>query len=152
MALIEWSDKLTLGVERMDETHREFIEQLNALHGAPQDSFIALLERFIEHTEAHFEQEERWMAEINFPPLHCHTQEHAGVLDIMREVRRMVGEGKLTVGKVLTKELAPWFENHAATMDATLAFFLRSTEAGLDPMQELAAQQQGLCASGAAGV
>ena len=32
MALLDWSEKLALGVARMDETYREFIEQLNALH------------------------------------------------------------------------------------------------------------------------
>jgi hemerythrin len=151
MALIEWSDKLVLKVERMDETHREFVEQLNALHAAPEDEFIALLDVFIEHSVAHFEQEQRWMAELNFPPIHCHTNEHEGVLNIMREVRRMVAEGKPQVGRVLTQELAPWFENHAVGMDAMLAFFLRCVEAGVDPMQALAAQNQSVCTSADAG-
>jgi hemerythrin-like metal-binding protein len=148
MALIEWSEKLTLGVERMDATHQQFVEQLNALHAAPPDAFSALLDRLIEHTVEHFEQERGWMSAINFPPMHCHVHEHDGVLGIMREVRRMVGEGKVAVGKVLTKELAPWFENHAATMDATLAYFLRCIDAGIDPLQTIAAQQQALCVSG----
>ena len=69
----------------------------------------------------------------------------------MREVRRMVAEGKPQVGRVLTKELAPWFENHAAGMDAMLAFFLRCVEAGVDPMQALAAQNQSVCTSAGAG-
>jgi hemerythrin-like metal-binding protein len=150
MALIEWSDKLTLGVDRMDDTHREFVDLLNTLHAASDDDYIALLDQFIEHTVTHFEQEKRWMTEIDFPPAHCHLNEHEGVLNIMREVRRMVAEGKREVGRVLTRELAPWFENHAATMDATLAFFLRCIDAGVDPMQAIAAQDSpSLCAHGA---
>ena len=31
MALIEWSDSLALGVGAMDDTHREFVDQLNVL-------------------------------------------------------------------------------------------------------------------------
>jgi len=151
MALLEWSDKLALGVDAMDATHREFVAQLGALHDAPAGDFIVLLDTFIAHTVEHFEQEKRWMAAMNFPPMHCHVQEHDGVLGIMREVRRMVTEGKPHVGRVLTKELAPWFENHAATMDATLAFFLRCVEAGIDPMQALAAQNQSVCAHAGAG-
>lgn len=154
MALIEWSEKFALGVERMDDTHREFVEQLNALHAASDEEFVALLDRFIAHTVEHFEQEQRWMTEIDFPPAHCHAQEHDGVLKIMREVRTMVTDGKREVGRVLTRELAPWFENHAATMDATLAFFLRCVAAGIDPMQAIAAQSPaqpvGMCATGAA--
>jgi len=151
MALIDWSDKLVLGVDTMDDTHREFVGQLNALHTAPDEDYLALLDTFIAHTVEHFEQEKRWMAEMNFPPMHCHVQEHDGVLGIMREVRRMVSEGKSHVGRVLTRELAPWFENHAATMDATLAFFLRCVEAGIDPMKALAEQNQSMCAHAGGG-
>ena len=124
MALMQWSDQLALGVERMDETHREFVARLNALHVAPEEDFIPLLDAFIEHTVEHFAQEQRWMGELDFAPIHCHTREHESVLDIMHEVRRLVSEGKPEVGRVLTRELAPWFESHAAGMDAMLAFFL----------------------------
>ena len=130
----------------MDDTHREFIARLNALHTSSDDDFVELLDAFIGHTVEHFEQEQRWMTEINFPPAHCHTHEHEGVLGIMRDVRKMVAEGKREVGRVLTRELAPWFENHAATMDATLAFFLRCIEAGIDPMQAIAQQGGAMCA------
>ena len=149
MALMEWTENLELGVDRMDETHREFVAQLNALHAAPQDEFLPMLDAFIEHTVEHFAQEQRWMSEMEFPPMHCHLREHEGVLDIMREVRRMVSEGKTQVGPVLTRELAPWFENHARSMDATLAFFLRCHAAGVDPRQVLAAQAGHPCAHGA---
>jgi hemerythrin-like metal-binding protein len=155
MALLDWSDALELGYERMDETHREFVAQLNALHAAPDDRFVPLLDAFIEHTAAHFEQEQRWMQEIAFPPAHCHTSEHEGVLNVMRDVRRMVhDEGKYEIGRVLTRELAPWFENHAGSMDAMLSFFLRCIDAGVDPMQQLALQReagapQSPCATGA---
>ena len=90
------------------------------------------------------------MGELDFAPIHCHTREQESVLDIMREVRRLVSEGKPEVGRVLTRELAPWFESHAAGMDAMLAFFLRCEDAGIDPMQALAAQSQGGCSAGAA--
>lgn len=155
MALLDWSDTLELGHARMDETHREFVARLNALHEATDEAFVPLLDAFIEHTVAHFEQEERWMREIAFPPAHCHANEHQGVLGIMRDVRRMVAEeGKQEIGRVLTRELAPWFENHAQGMDATLSFFLRCIEAGVDPMRELALQAAegapgNACATGA---
>lgn len=155
MALLDWSDQLELGHGRMDETHREFVAQLNALHAAAEDEFLPLLDAFIAHTVEHFAQEERWMQEISFPPAHCHASEHEGVLNIMRDVRRMVAEeGKKEIGRVLTRELAPWFENHAGGMDAMLSFFLRCIEAGEDPMKQLALQAaegapQNPCATGA---
>jgi len=143
MTLLAWSDRLALGVGRMDDTHREFVDHLNALGEAGDEAMLERLDAFIAHTEEHFEQEKRWMLELSFPPIHCHTHEHDGVLNIMREVRGMVADGRHDVGRVLARELAPWFENHAATMDAMLAVFLRAVEQGVDPMQALATQPCG---------
>jgi hemerythrin len=124
--LVEWSDELVLGVEKMDATHREFVLQLNALAAAGDGAMLAGLDAFIAHTVEHFDQEARWMESMEFPPMHCHKEEHEGVLSIMREVRGMVADGKFELGRVLVRELAPWFTNHAATMDAMLAMFIKA--------------------------
>jgi hemerythrin len=135
--LIEWSDELVLGVEKMDATHREFVLQLNALGESGDPALLAGLDAFIAHTVEHFDQEHRWMQSMAFPPIHCHNEEHEGVLAIMREVRGMVAEGKFELGRVLVRELAPWFTNHAATMDATLAMFIKASGFDTEAPSEL---------------
>jgi hemerythrin len=69
------------------------------------------------------------MQAIQFPPVHCHTAEHEGVLEVMREVREHILDGNFEVGRVLARELATWFQNHAATMDAMLAHVLKALAA-----------------------
>jgi hemerythrin-like metal-binding protein len=133
VAMLEWSKGLELGVDKMDATHREFVDQLNALAVVPDGEFLALLDEFIAHTVEHFEQEKRWMTQMPFPPLHCHTAEHDGVLEAMRETRKYVQDGRVDVGRVLARELGPWFASHAATMDAMLAHALKAS--GIDPEQ-----------------
>ena len=140
MSLLEWSTALELGVDRMDHTHREFVDQLNALSAAPDAAFLALLDRFLDHTVQHFEQEKRWMAQLPFPPIHCHTAEHEGVLEVMREARQHVAAGNVEVGRVLARELAPWFAQHAATMDAMLAQVMKAS--GFNPDQVTASQSE----------
>jgi hemerythrin len=137
--LIEWSDELVLGVEKMDATHREFVLQLNSLGETSDEALLAGLDAFIKHTVDHFGQESRWMESMEFPPIHCHKEEHEGVLGIMRDVRGMVADGKFELGRVLVRELAPWFTNHAATMDATLAMFIKAT--GFDTEASSAVEQ-----------
>jgi hemerythrin len=135
---VQWSDTYALGVAQMDATHREFIVLLNAVVDAADEDVLAALDEFITHTVAHFAQEDEWMAETGFPPLHCHTTEHSNVLGVMREVRGMVVDGKTEVGRVLAREMAPWFDIHAATMDAALASWLQAK--GYEPeRRELAA-------------
>ncbi|MGL1832462.1 hemerythrin domain-containing protein [Rhodocyclaceae bacterium SMB388] len=122
MSSLEWNDSLELGLEPMDATHREFVECYQALAAADATSFLAAYDRFIEHTVAHFEQENRWMEAVNFPG--CHRAEHDRVLAVIRDVRKRVEAGDMFLGRRLVEELPAWFENHAVGMDAALAHYL----------------------------
>ena len=129
--ILQWSPQHELGVLRMDTTHREFVDLLNTLHDAPDEEMLAALDALLEHTVEHFAQENRWMELLAFGPAHCHLPEHDGILQVGREVRGMVLDKKYELGRVLARELAPWFVNHAATMDNMLATFIRAR--GYDP-------------------
>ena len=123
---MEWSERYTLGIARMDETHQEFIGFCNELAatGPENENFLKQFDAFIAHTAAHFDQENRWMQAVNFP-VTCHRDEHDRVLSVAREVRERVEKGDLFLGRRLLEELPPWFDNHIDTMDATLAFYLK---------------------------
>jgi hemerythrin-like metal-binding protein len=127
-AKMEWGANYELGFARMDDTHRQFIVHYNALALAPPERFFECFDAFFAHTEAHFDQENRWMEAVNFPA--CHRAEHDRVLEVMREVRRRVKQGDTFLGHRLVEELHPWFDNHVDTMDAALAFHLK--EIGFD--------------------
>lgn len=144
MSLIEWTDALSLGVKQMDATHREFVDLLNALGDAPDAELVKQFDLFYAHTVAHFEHEERWMAAIDFPATHCHAAEHAGVLEIMREVRGYLLDEQFHVGRVLASELAIWFQGHAATMDTLLAQFIRAKQFDPDASVAVADQRERL--------
>jgi len=124
-ALLEWTADLQLGESVMDETHREFVDLLNRLGATGGDALLDDLDAFIAHTVEHFAQEERWMEEIAFPPLHCHHNEHAGVLEVMREVRKRVAGGEAHLGNTLAVAIAEWFPLHAGSMDAVLALYMK---------------------------
>ena len=125
---MEWSERYTLGIARMDETHREFVDLCNALAAIdPKDaSFLERFDAFVEHTTAHFDQENRWMDATQFP-VACHREEHDRVLAVAREVRQHVEKGDLFLGRRLLEELPPWFDNHLDTMDTMLALHLKKT-------------------------
>ncbi|WP_246034720.1 hemerythrin domain-containing protein [Azoarcus indigens] len=141
MPVMQWSEQLELGLGRMDDTHREFVEYYNALASASPETFLQRLDAFIEHTIAHFDQENRWMEQVGFPG--CHRAEHDRVLAVMHEVRARVEKGDKVLGMRLVEELPPWFENHAGGMDAALAFHLQSI--GFDVEKEGGGIEPGGC-------
>ncbi|MBI5272071.1 MAG: hemerythrin domain-containing protein [Burkholderiales bacterium] len=135
MPHLTWSAELALDHPQMDATHQEFVDLLaateQALAGSPEAGLQAY-DALVEHTVAHFGQEDRWMAATGFAPENCHGTQHAQVLQIMREVSRLAHEQQDfgPLGRVLP-ELAAWFRVHAQTMDASLATHL--DQLGFDP-------------------
>jgi hemerythrin-like metal-binding protein len=125
--LLAWSDQLAIGQAVMDETHREFVEQLNRVGEAPDDGVLAALDDFIAHTEVHFSQEEQWMDALAFPPRGCHRDEHEKIMETVREVRSRVAAGDVRLGRTLAEALAEWFPQHATSMDAILALYMNET-------------------------
>jgi hemerythrin-like metal-binding protein len=127
MSEAHWSDALSLDVAAMDDIHREFVATLHAMQTAADGDFVARLDDMIAHTAGHFAQESVWMKAIQFPPTHCHEEEHDKVLLILMDVRNRVVAGDLALGRNLAAELMPWLEHHAATMDNMLAQHIRQS-------------------------
>jgi hemerythrin len=138
MSTLTWRADFEFAQPRMDTTHREFVQQLAALEavaaGRP-GACSAALQALLEHTVAHFEQEERWMASLGFTPDNCHQMQHANVLQVLHEVqRRLAAEGDALDPEIvprLVQALAEWFPAHALMMDAALAETM--AERGFDP-------------------
>jgi hemerythrin len=135
MPTLTWSDELALAHPAMDATHEEFVALLSAAEAALVESppiALAAYQALVEHTEAHFGQEDRWMAETGFARENCHSFQHSQVLDLMREVERLAREhGDFGPLQRVLPELGAWFRVHAQSMDAALASHL--DQIGHDP-------------------
>jgi hypothetical protein len=133
-AAYQWSDSLLTGDARMDETHREFADQLGALLATPASEQLPLYQEFIAHTVAHFAQEDRWMQATGFSASNCHTDQHAMILETMQAVAQHYQKGETDIINRMGEALAEWFGQHAASMDAGLAQHLQSV--GFDSATE----------------
>jgi len=125
MTELLWSDALRLDLPAMDDTHREFVDLLAAVARAPDDGLVAAWSALVDHTDAHFAQEDRWMRQTRFASGNCHTTQHHVVLGVMHEGLAAGRAGRLDVIRQLARELAAWFPQHAQGMDAALALHLR---------------------------
>lgn len=135
---LSWAAELSLNQPQIDQTHQEFVELLNELGAslraadAVPQPVLAVYQRLLAHTEAHFAMEEGFMAATGFAADNCHSKQHAMVLDVMREVLvHTVTTQDLAPMRNLLTELANWFPSHAEMMDASLVFHM--TQVGFDP-------------------
>lgn len=116
-----------LGLEAMDSTHDEFVELVQALILASKTEFPALYKKFLDHTQAHFDAEQQWMTEYQYPAAGEHNGEHARVLRDLKAFAPKVEKGMLMFARAYVKEQIPdWFQLHLTTMDAALALHIKA--------------------------
>jgi hemerythrin-like metal-binding protein len=132
MGSLQWSEALALGLAEMDATHQEFVTLLDQVQRSGADELEARWAALIEHTQAHFGQEDQWMQSTGFSSANCHSTQHKVVLHVMREGLNQAQGERHAVIRQMASELADWFPAHAQTMDAALALHLRSV--GYDPL------------------
>ena len=83
--LMQWTDALDVGVEQMNDGHRQILDAMNRIYdaraagrsGAPVNVLVQDLARVC---VAHFADEEAHMDRIGYPGLATHKQLHAQLL------------------------------------------------------------------------
>jgi hemerythrin-like metal-binding protein len=134
--VMKWTPDLAFGIEPMDFTHREFVNQLNALARVPDDKVMETFAALVAHTKAHFRRENDSMFGLNYPQALAHVSEHDKVLKVMIAVSAYMEMGSCRMGRMVARELAHWFRQHALTMDAQLArCLLKELERRLKPVK-----------------
>ena len=133
-APLAWGDQYLLGYGPIDEVHEEFVTLVGQMQTAPDAELPALLDRFAEHLQQHFDMENTWMVETEFPPRDCHIDEHAAVMKSVGEVREILAEGHFDVARDLVAALAKWFPQHADQLDSALAHWMFKRQMGGKPV------------------
>jgi hemerythrin-like metal-binding protein len=86
------------------------------------------------HLESHFDQENTWMRESEFPARDCHIEQHDAVLESVHEVQVLLAQGNTQICRGLVQALADWFPKHATHLDSALAHWMCKRRLGGKPV------------------
>lgn len=131
---LAWSDAFVLGFDPMDHLHEEFVDIAGRLQAAEDAALPVLLDEMARHLEQHFQMEDKWMEETDFPPRGCHMDEHAAVLKSVHEVQAELAAGNVELCRDLVDHLATWFPGHADHLDSALAHWMSKRRFGGKPV------------------
>ena len=127
MALLTWSDTLTLGYPPMDDLHKQFVERLTAVDACANAELPGAWSALIDCTQSLFDRENNWMATTHFCSAENHTIQHKVVLNVMREGLAQAQSGQSAEVRKMAAELACWFAKHIQSLDAALALHMKSS-------------------------
>jgi hemerythrin len=131
----EWSDDLSVGVERIDAQHRELIARTNALlaavRGGDRPASEAAMQTLLylsAYVEEHFTDEERLMEDAGFPALAAHRVEHDRFKLALRTLVRRFSLGGIdeVLRQAIELEVCGWIVRHVLGSDREIGRFLRA--------------------------
>lgn len=130
---IEWNDSLSVGVEEIDNQHKELFRQINELieacHKGKGPEAVGEVLNFLDrYARLHFGTEEGYMQQYNFPDYSNHRLQHQEFMTNMAEVkRRFAEEGPGVHIVVITNRiLAGWLNTHIRRSDKVLGAHIKA--------------------------
>jgi hemerythrin len=130
-----WDDNLLLGVEDIDQQHREIFSRFEKLSYACQeqqgsDVVRESLDYLQEYVAHHFAAEESIMEKLAYPDLDIQREQHAAFrkdIDAMIAASQQGADGH-RLSLEVDRRLVQWFILHIRNLDSKLAAFVREKQ------------------------
>jgi hemerythrin-like metal-binding protein len=130
---IKWDESLSVGVEAIDNDHKELINLFNQLYAscsAPEGTLIATeadtLARLLDYTKHHFQREETLMRQEDYPDYAFHKELHDDLLLITLNFQEQLQSSEIHEITDETLEfLRSWIVNHIMAVDMEFANYMK---------------------------
>ena len=132
MPLMQWSDKLSVGIAVVDADHKKLVSMVNDLYdavsaGKGADQMGKILDGLIDYTKSHFAREETFFAQHNYPESAAHKREHAELTRQVLDVQAKYKAGATsTLSLQVLNFLKDWLLKHIQGSDKHYVPYLKA--------------------------
>jgi hemerythrin len=125
MSLLQWKPEYSVGIQSMDDEHREMIELINATYeklksNSDADQVEEYLGEILSTISMHFALEERIMRNAGYGEFQAHKDDHEILLDGLRDLMDDYFDDPDAGANKLEQSLSDWFAGHFSTFDSRL--------------------------------
>ncbi len=126
MAVMHWDPKMSVGLDVLDDDHKQLISIINRLGEDYQDearhaAVQQLLRALQRYAEYHFAREEKVMLACGYPEIEEHQDEHRGFIAKIRELTRRFESNPETSADIVNEQLLSflkgWLNHHIMIED-----------------------------------
>lgn len=134
MELITWLDSYSVGNERLDGQHQRLLSIINSLGeamlaGTEHTALMKILSDLAGYAKNHFRDEERILAEHNYPHLATHQERHADLNRKLADYYRNFYLKKDLKAQEVLDFLKHWLFDHILEEDMGYKVFLADSPA-----------------------
>ena len=135
---MEWTEKLSIGVDLIDSQHKELFVKINELVAAIKDHTckykITDVIRFLEdYIVFHFSEEEEYMRRNDYPGYLRHKARHdffmENFIELKKELQKLEGgkrRGSYELSVMTNQIVVDWILDHIAEVDKRFGEYLKS--------------------------
>ncbi len=119
---IKWNNKYCVGISIIDEEHKNLFGFLNKAidakeHSDNKEELKKVLEEMTKYALEHFETEEAYMIEFDYPECRYHSEEHYNFFTKTIAYFDRVVNGDDHISNELIEYLKRWLVNHIQVSD-----------------------------------
>lgn len=129
MKVYEWSPKLSLKIDIVDQEHKEIYNRINHLSDmlyddTTEEAIGKTLEDLAEYVIKHFETENKLLEEYQYPKLELHRAEHNKFRTKIKALLNIYFDGRYALSIDTIHFLRDWLTNHIRTSDMAYAAYI----------------------------
>ncbi|PLX99920.1 MAG: hypothetical protein C0624_12870 [Desulfuromonas sp.] len=118
--MVEWDESLSVGIEKIDEQHRNLFGLINRLEGldeAPSAETEVIVDALLDYAQIHFQTEEEFFYRYNYLDKEAHEKEHGAFVTRAVEYFKQFEQQKNINIPEVHAFLIDWLTNHIKGSD-----------------------------------
>jgi hemerythrin len=130
---IAWRDSLSIGVEDIDNQHKQLLSHFDQLlkaceAGKGLEELKRLLNFLDEYVVKHFKDEESIQRLRNYPGYEAHKKEHESFIARLKTLKQEISIEGVALHHLMETNnlLLKWLINHISTVDVQLGTYLKT--------------------------
>lgn len=130
---IQWDQSLSVGIDEIDNQHKELFNRVNALldacnQGKGKQVVGEIIDFLGDYVITHFGAEERYMQQYNYPDYDAHKAMHDGFIDSFGQLKKKFESEGPGIQLVLqtNRTVVDWLIKHIGNTDKALGAFLKT--------------------------
>jgi hemerythrin len=122
MALFAWQEIYSVGVERIDNQHKNLFEIANRFHaaferGEARAVLATIFRQLVSYTVYHFADEERILQQCGYADYDRHKANHEKLVSLVLGYQRQLDSGEPGIEPHAMNFIKTWLNGHVLGMD-----------------------------------